>query len=81
MHNLVKTGSERIEATLRSKKRILLAGFVASVEDTRLPMKCAIIRVEVRFSKGEWMGYLLDNLRAFGIQTDQWMIAIQDADE
>ena len=29
----------------------------------------------------EWMGCLLDDLRAFGIQTDQWRIAAQDAEE
>ena len=29
----------------------------------------------------EWMGCLLDDLRAFGIKTDQWTIAAQDADE
>ena len=27
------------------------------------------------------MGCLLDDLRAFGIKTDQWTIATQDADE
>jgi len=27
------------------------------------------------------MGCLLDDLRAFGIKTDQWTIAAQDADE
>ena len=40
LDNLVKTGSENIEATLR-KRRILFAGFVARMEDTRLPM-CAM---------------------------------------
>ena len=29
----------------------------------------------------EWMGCLLGDLRAFGIKTDQWAIAAQDADE
>ena len=33
---LIKTGSESIEATLR-RRRILLAGFVARMENTRLP--------------------------------------------
>ena len=37
----LKTGSESIEATLR-RRRILLAGFVARVEDTRLPPKCVM---------------------------------------
>ena len=38
LDTLIKTGSESIEATSRSK-RILFAGFVARMEDTRLP-KC-----------------------------------------
>ena len=37
---IVKTGSESIEATLR-RRRILLARFVARMEDTRLP-KCGM---------------------------------------
>ena len=37
---LIKTGSESIEATLR-RTRILFAGFVARMEDTRLP-KCVM---------------------------------------
>ena len=37
---LVKTGSESIEVTLR-RRRILFAGFVARMEDTRLP-KCVM---------------------------------------
>ena len=32
----MKTGSKRFEATLR-RRRILFAGFVARMEDTRLP--------------------------------------------
>ena len=36
----MKTGSESIETTLR-RRRILVAGFVTHVEDTRLP-KCAM---------------------------------------
>ena len=40
---IIKTGSERsIEATLR-KRRILFAGFVACMGDTRRLPKCAII--------------------------------------
>ena len=35
---LIKTGSESIEATLR-RRRILFAGFVARMEDTRLPKR------------------------------------------
>ena len=40
LDTLVKTGSESIEATLR-RRRILFAGFVAHIEDTRLP-KCVM---------------------------------------
>ena len=31
--------------------------------------------------KKEWMGCLLDDLRAFGIKTDQWTTAAQDEGE
>ena len=40
LDTLVKTGSESIEATLR-RSRILFAGFVAPMDDTRLP-KCVM---------------------------------------
>ena len=40
LDTLLKTGSESIEATLR-RRRILFAGFVARMEDTRLP-KCVM---------------------------------------
>ena len=40
LDTLIKTGSESIEATLR-RRQILFAGFVARVEDTRLP-KCVM---------------------------------------
>ena len=67
-------GSESTEATLR-KRWILFAGFVARMEDTRLP-KCVMFGelVAGTVSSGgqekEWMGCLLDDLRAFGIKTD-----------
>ena len=38
LDTLIKTGSESIEATLR-RRRILFAGFVARMEDTRLPKR------------------------------------------
>ena len=52
LDTLVKTGSESIEAILR-KKRILFAGFVARMEDTRLP-KCVMFGklVGVRVPRG-----------------------------
>ena len=40
LDTLLKTGNESIEATLR-RRRILFAGFVARMEDTRLP-KCVM---------------------------------------
>ena len=63
-----KTGSESIEATIR-RRRILFADLVARMEDTRLP-KCVMLG-ELMGNAGcvggqekEWMGCLLDDLRA-----------------
>ena len=81
----MKTGSESIEATLR-RRRILFAGFVARMEDTRLP-KCAMFGEMVRGAgcvggqENEWIGCFLDDLRAFGINADQWTTAAQDEGE
>ena len=73
---LTKTGGERIEATLRWR-RILFAGFVARMEDTRLP-KCVMF-IEMVGGAGcgggrekECMGCFLDDLRASGINADHW---------
>ena len=81
----MKTGSESIEATLR-RRRILFAGFVRRMEDNRLP-KCEMF-VEIVGGAGcvggeekEWMGCFLDDLRAFGINVDQWTNAAQDEEE
>ena len=78
-HALIKTGSESIEATLR-RRRILFAGFVARVEDTRLA-NCVMFG-EILGGAGclgrlgkEWMGCFLDDLRDFGINADQWTTA------
>ena len=71
---LAKTGSESIEATLR-RRRILFAGFVARMEDTRLP-KCVMFGGMVGGvgcvggQEKEWMRCFLDDLRAFGINAD-----------
>ena len=85
LDTLIKTGSESVEATLR-RRRILFAVFVARMEDTRLP-KCVMFG-ELVGSAGcvggrekEWMGYFLDDLRAFGINTVQWTAAAQDEGE
>ena len=85
LDTLIKTGSESIEATLR-RGQILFAGFVARVEDTRLP-KCVMFGEMVGgadYVEGqgkEWMGCFLDDLRTFGINADQWTTAAQDEGE
>ena len=85
LDTLLKTGSESIEATLR-RRRILFAGFVARMEDTRLP-KCVMFGEMVGGAgcvggqEKEWMGCFLDDLRAFGINAEQWTTAAQDEGE
>ena len=85
LDTLLKTGSESIEATLR-RRRILFAGFLARTEDTRLP-KCVMFGEMlggagyVGGQEKEWMGCFLDDLRAFGINADQWTTAAQDEGE
>ena len=65
---------------------MLFAGFVARMEDTRLP-KCVMFGELVGSTgcvggqKKEWMECFLDNLRAFGINADQWTTAAQDEEE
>ena len=64
----------------------MFAGFVARVEDTRHP-KCVMFGELVRGAgcvggqEKEWMGCFLDDRRAFGINTDQWITAAQDEGE
>ena len=86
LDTLIKTASESIEATLR-RRRILFAGFVARIEDTRLP-KCVMFGEMVGGAgcvggqEEEWMGCFLDDLRVFGINAaDQWTTAAQDEEE
>ena len=80
-----KTRSESIDGTLR-RRRILFAGFVARMEDTRLP-KCAMFGEMVGGTgcvggqEKQWMGCFLDDLRAFGINADQWTTAVQGKGE
>ena len=82
---LTKTGSESIEATLR-RRWILFAGFVARIEDTRLP-KCVMfgeLAGGAGCVRGQGKSRLrvpLDELRAFGINVDQWATAAQDKGE
>ena len=65
---------------------MLFAGFVARMEDTRLP-KCVMF-VDMVGGAGcvggqekEWMGCFLDDLRALGINADQWTTVAQDEEE
>ena len=59
------------------------AGFVARMEDTRLP-KCVMFEEMlggagcVGGQEKEWMECFLDDLRAFDINADQWTTAAQD---
>ena len=79
LDTLIKTGSESIEATLR-RRRILFAGFVARMEDTRLP-ECVLFGELVGGQEKEWMGCFLDDLSSFGINADQWRTAALDERE
>ena len=52
-------------------RRILFAGFVVRMEDSRLP-KCVLFGELVGGQEKEWIiGCLLNDLRAFGINDDQ----------
>ena len=87
LDTLIKTGSASIKVTLR-RRRILFAfaGFVARMEDTRLP-KCVVFGELVGGAgcvgsqEKEWMECFLDDLRAFGINVDQRTTAAQDEGE
>ena len=69
-----------------NKRRILFAGAVARMDDTRLP-KCVMFgelvggAVSSGGQEKEWMGCLLDDFRVFSIDPDMWMIAAQDEGE
>ena len=64
----------------------MFAGFVARMKDTRLP-KCVMFGEVVGRAgcvagqEKEWMGCFLGDLRAFGINADQWTTAAQDEGE
>ena len=82
MDTLITTGCEGIEVTLR-RRRILFVEFVARIEDTRLSKGMIFGEMVggadcVRGQEKEWMGCFLDDLRAFGINADQWTTAAQD---
>lgn len=56
------------------------------IEGTRLP-KWVMFEdlvggtTSTGWQEEEWIGFFLGNLRAFAIQTEQWMTAAQDADD
>ena len=64
----------------------MFAGFMARMEDTKLP-KCVMFGELVGGAgcvggqQKEWMGCLLDDFRALGINADQWTTAAQDEGE
>ena len=68
------------------RRRILFVGFVTRMENTRLP-KCVMFGELVGGAgcvggqEKEWMECFLDDLRALGINTDQWTTAAQDEGE
>ena len=59
LDTLVKAGSESIEAALR-RRRILFAGFLARMEDTKLP-KCVMV------------GEIVEGAGCVGGQEKEWM--------
>ena len=69
LDTLIKTGSESIEATL-CRRRILFAGFVARMENTRLP-KCVMFGEMVGGAgcvggqEKEWDGVFLERPQSF----------------
>ena len=75
LDTLMKMGSEILEA-VEHRRRMVFSGFVVHMEDTRL-RKCVMFGelIEgvgcVRGKKKEWIGCLLDDLRAFDINADQ----------
>ena len=70
---------------MRGRRMILFAGFVGRMEDTRLLSYVMFGRVKgagcVSGQKKEWTGCFLDDLRAFGINADQWTTVAQDGGE
>ena len=70
----MKTGNESTEA-ITYRRRILSAGFVARILNTRLP-KCVVLGELMGVAgcvwgqEREWIWCLLDDLRAFGVNAD-----------
>ena len=65
----------------------MFAVFVARMEDTRRLPKCVMYGElvggagSVEGQEKEWMERFLDDLRAFGINADQWTTSAQDEGE
>ena len=71
---------------MRERRIVLFVGFVARMEDTRLPNCVMFGRLMggegcVGGQEKEWTGCLLDDLRGFGINADQWAIVAPDEEE
>ena len=71
----MKTVSESIEAIRR--RWILFAGFLASMADTRLPTFVMLEELVGRAGcvgdqEKEWMMCVLNDLKAVGVNAEQW---------
>ena len=82
----MKTGSESVDTIMRGRRMVLFARFVARMEDTRLPNCVMFGRLMggagcVGGQEKEWTGCLLDDLRCFGINADQWATVAPDEGE
>ena len=84
-HAYIKTGSETSRRRY-ARGWTLFAGFVARMEDTKLP-KCVMFREFlggagcVGGQEKQWMRCFLDEPGASGIDADQWTTAAQDEGE
>ena len=82
---LAKKDSESVEAIVR-KRRILLAGFLARIEEERLPQR-VMFREFVGgkdYSGGQekdWMGHLIEDMSVFGINAERLLRRLTDGFE
>ena len=77
---LLQTGSESIEVIVRGRTLLGICGAhggheTAKVRDVQRTGGGRGLRGG---QENEWMGIFLDDLRAFGINADQWTTAAQD---
>ena len=82
----MKTESERIEATMSKRRIVIAGGSVVRIEDARLPKRVTFGELVggvscVGRQEKESTGCLLEALRAFDINADQWTTATQDEGE